>query len=370
MVSLVRRLSRTGLLIGCVGMLAVGFVVWDQSGRVVIAISPPSEPVSTEFTVTVSQNSDDMVGFVTSYASQYAHDFDASGKKQGEGRSQGVVRLINKSAAAQPLVATTRFLSKEGVLFRLSQRTTVPANSEVSADVYADGVGPTYDIPPTTFAIPGLPPTRQVVVFAVSDTPMTGGDGQVIAVSQGDIAHARNTLINTAVDIASVRMIDEARTASKMEFDGQLFDYDIGSLVLSAGEGATQQKFAGEVEVFVRGVFFPRRDIERRAFEQLQNQVSEHEVLLGMRTKDIVYALDSYDDASKKAVIRVFAQGDKRRVKQGSELSSDTFAGKPLEDVNAIAHRVVPGAHVSVRGGLPWGQKIPTDESRISVVIE
>ncbi len=92
-----------------------------------------------------------------------------------EGIARGVVTLKNESGTAQNLVARTRLLSESGVLFRLIDRAVIPARGEVRVDVEADQPGPSGDIGPSRFTIPGLSASQQKVMYGVSDAPMTGG---------------------------------------------------------------------------------------------------------------------------------------------------------------------------------------------------
>lgn len=131
-----------------------------------------------------------------------------------ESVAEGMVTLINESEIDQPLVARTRLLDQNGILFRLRQSTVVPANGALEAAVYADQPGGSGDIGPTDFTIPGLPPSRQQEVYARSDEPMTGGVKHVGTLAPTDVdasgefllAAAKESLAST---IASVLIEDE-----------------------------------------------------------------------------------------------------------------------------------------------------------------
>ncbi len=109
-------------------------------------------------------------------------------------RATGTATIINGTSRGYTFVATTRLLSKEGVLFRMKSTTPIPANGSVDVTVYADQTGPGGDIGPTTFTIPGLSAALQSVITAKSDAAMTGGDGHAKAVSADDIANAKAAL--------------------------------------------------------------------------------------------------------------------------------------------------------------------------------
>jgi type IV pilus assembly protein PilM len=103
----------------------------------------------------------------------------------------GIVTLYNTSQTAQSLVATTRLISETGVLFRLTDPVTVPANGSVDAAVYADQPGASGNIPTSRFTIPGLPSARQEEVYAESSESMTGGVETVGVLGEADVAQAK-----------------------------------------------------------------------------------------------------------------------------------------------------------------------------------
>lgn len=91
------------------------------------------------------------------------------------GYSKGAIEIVNESGSAQTLVATTRFLSEGGVLFRLDGRVVVPARGRAAATVTADQAGPEGDVPAGRFTIPGLSPSAQLSIYGVADAPTSGG---------------------------------------------------------------------------------------------------------------------------------------------------------------------------------------------------
>ncbi len=110
------------------------------------------------------------------------------------GRATGKATIINTTSRSYTFVATTRLLSKDGVLFRMKAASPIPANGNVTVEVYADQTGPSGDIGPTTFTIPGLPPDLQKLITAKSDAAMSGGGGKATAVTGDDIAAAKAKL--------------------------------------------------------------------------------------------------------------------------------------------------------------------------------
>ena len=85
-----------------------------------------------------------------------------------EDKAIGNITIINESSLDQPLVATTRFLSEDGVLFRLKERVTVPSQGQIEAEVYADKEGESGNIGSSSFTIPGLSSSVQKLIYGES----------------------------------------------------------------------------------------------------------------------------------------------------------------------------------------------------------
>ncbi len=92
---------------------------------------------------------------------------DATGKMtSGNQKARGTIVISNEySSDSQPLIATTRFESPDGKIFRLAESVTVPGMTltggkreagVVEVVVVADAPGEEYNIAPTKFVIPGL----------------------------------------------------------------------------------------------------------------------------------------------------------------------------------------------------------------------
>lgn len=131
-----------------------------------------------------------------------AHDAD--------GIATGSVTLTNTGARDQALVANTRLLSADGVLFRLDDAVTVSASGTIETTVHADVAGASGNIAPTHFTIPGLPEDQQTIVYADSAAPMTGGIQPAGTVTREDL------------DAASVAAEAAVRADLASAFNGSL----------------------------------------------------------------------------------------------------------------------------------------------------
>ena len=101
--------------------------------------------------------------------------------KWSQSRAFGVVTIFNDTNLSQRLIRTTRLQSPDGKYYRLTQEVNVLAKTNgkagsVDVTVFADKPGAEYNLPPTTFKIPGfLNDPRYNLIYGKSFTPMTGG---------------------------------------------------------------------------------------------------------------------------------------------------------------------------------------------------
>lgn len=112
--------------------------------------------------------------------------YPATGKKNIEKKAAGEIIIYNAySSQPQTFIASTRFESLEGKIFRIDKKIVVPAAkvengkvipASIKVNVIADEAGAEYNISPSKFTIPGLKGTPKYESFyARSEVSMAGG---------------------------------------------------------------------------------------------------------------------------------------------------------------------------------------------------
>jgi hypothetical protein len=131
--------------------------------------------------------------------------FAASSQSNVSLKAQGTITIYNDySTSPQELVATTRFLTPDGKIFRITQTVTVPGAtkasdgtltpSSINAPIAADQAGPDYNIGPVAkLTIPGFAGKPQAAGFyGTINASTTGGFTGTRAVpTAADIAAAQ-----------------------------------------------------------------------------------------------------------------------------------------------------------------------------------
>jgi hypothetical protein len=125
----------------------------------------------------------------------------AAGKEEVKERAGGKLFVYNTSDTVQRLIKNTRFETGEGLVFRITESIEVPpakagVPGSVAADVFADGTGEQYNIPPQRFTVPGLKGSPQYDrMYAESNAAFTGGfDGEKYILDEAELATAQQAL--------------------------------------------------------------------------------------------------------------------------------------------------------------------------------
>ncbi len=88
-------------------------------------------------------------------------------------KAGGLVRITNSYTRNQSLVASTRLMTADNKIFRISTAVTVPVGGSVTVFAEADQEGDDYLIGPSKFTIPGLWEGVQDKIYAESSSDMT-----------------------------------------------------------------------------------------------------------------------------------------------------------------------------------------------------
>lgn len=130
--------------------------------------------------------------------------------------SRGEIIIFNDSTRPQGLIATTRFRSPEGIIFRLQNDVQVPANGTVTGLVVADKldengqvVGDRGNLGPSTFSLPALTGSNENLVYGKNIEPFTGGTTAAVKiVTQQDIDGSKADIVDVLKSSATQKLID------------------------------------------------------------------------------------------------------------------------------------------------------------------
>jgi hypothetical protein len=307
-------------------------------------------------------------------------DFTPSGKNTSNQKAKGSVTIYNEfSSAPQSLVATTRILSSDGKLFRLSKGVTVPGTTEVNgsiqpgaikAVVIADAPGEEYNIGPGSFTIPGFKGSAKYEKFyAKSTEAMLGGGSK----GTGGLANV------SATDISSAKQKTESDLTAKMEENAKN-QIKKGEILLEEAEeknitessssvrtGEVSNSFKYTAKEKIKFMVFSEDDLKlaiKKNFEA-KNKISNID--------QITMGLD-YGESSPnfgvgtiaiKVSVKISSKGEINREKLKQEL-----LGKNAEQVGDLVKSYSQIKNIDVEfwpSFLP--EKIPSIKQRLEVIV-
>ena len=312
-------------------------------------------------------------------------NFNSSGDKSASSqKAHGIITIYNEySSSTQPLVATTRFLSENGKLFRLVKGVIVPGTSNVGgetkpgvveAEVMADEAGDAYNIEPTRFTIPGFQGSgneKYSKFYAKSSKSMTGGkDGQgsVKTVTESDIANAKNSMA------ADIRQKAREQIKNESGQDEAVLDDALSieniTYSSSANSGEIADSFSLTAKGKVHAVIFSQSDALELAAEQINKNKDKSAATVGKDSISFEFGKPDVDFAKGTILIRAHATGKATDAIDLSNLKKGIL-GKSEEDFKAYlkSYNQITSAEIEYWPPFISG-KIPAYESRVNIVLD
>lgn len=307
-----------------------------------------------------------------------AEVFSASGKLLKEKKAEGVVKVYNAySVLPQILVATTRFVSSDGKVFRTPMRVAVPGGryergkllaGEIDIKVEADQPGPEYNIDSSAFSIPGFAGTEKYTkIYAKSFQPMTGGlKEEAVKVTKGDLIRAEDSLIKKAAeeceDLLRSELQSEAISSDFNYLKDNIRTEIVEKFSLASAEEELKE-FKFQVKSKCETLLFKKETLERFAEESILSQIPEGKKLYEKSLKIDYYPETINLEAGKiifslKASAKIYSDVDvysfKNALKEKSLSESKMF----LENQPKVAK-------TNVKLWPFWARKIPDNPDKI-----
>ena len=192
-------------------VVVIGVIIFSLFSSATLAYTPQSATLTftnnsyTAYKTTVV-GSGQLAFSVIQLSGNKSANVPASGQVQVSTKASGIIIIYNNSStASQKLVATTRFETADGHVYRIPSAITVPGKTTVNgqgvpgnitANVVADQAGADYNIGLSDFTLPGFKgDPRFSTIYARSKAVMSGGFvGMTAKVSAADLATAKTTL--------------------------------------------------------------------------------------------------------------------------------------------------------------------------------
>ncbi len=363
-----RRIAGAFLVVVIAVLLGVLYLSMVQA---VIHIDAKESMVSTQFitrVLPVPETRTDVEGVIVSGTLGRSQTFTPQGDSTVEipGVATGTVTIVNDMSFDQPLVATTRLLTPEGVLFRLVDAVRVPAGGQVQAQVQADEEGLTGDIGPSTFIIPGLSESRQQVVYASSTEPFTGGMSYQAVVGQVDLDAAAQELQETLVGDAKAMLL----TDEVAEFTGQLFEVTVEDTAFSIEPDTQASEFDVTMTVTVKAVLFDAEGLGKLATAKLYEGLGQGQVFSELDAARMEVSIELINDSLSQANILASLDAMVISSQTSSALDVGRFVGLSEQEIDTLLVQEGVAASVQVEFFPFWIKTVPRLKDHVYIDIQ
>jgi hypothetical protein len=306
--------------------------------------------------------------------------FPASGRQNVSQKAQGTITIYNAySSSPQTLVATTRFVTPDGKIFRLVNSVIVPGAavtngaivpSSINAAVVADQAGPAYNVSSTPkLTIPGLEGTPKYAAFYGSLPSSTSGGfvGEKAVPTADDITTAKQKV----TDILTSDLQDSLTGSYTNDFkilDGAT-NIQITKMTVNTSTDAD-----GNFSVFGEGT------LSAVGFDESSSATSSLKYLflsLAQSTETsfvfsdlaLTYTSVTPDFANGKLTFSVGAQGSLEPAFSADDLSG-SIAGKKISEAKEIISALPQLQEGSISVWPAWLWQIPASTKKIQVTVD
>lgn len=278
----------TGALV--LAVLLLGAAVYLTAGRAAVTITPQSREVNVQLTV---QASDAFAAVDAAFSKIPGQLFEVSKSATAEAAATGQREVASKarvkitvaneySSTPQTLVATTRFATPDGLVFRTLQTVSVPGSTvkegkpvagTVTVEAIADKPGEQYNVPAGKWTIVAFTERgdtdRAAKIYGTSAEPASGGaSGPSKVVTQEDYDKARAEAVGNvtrqiteafAAQQTGLRILDEAEPVlGEVTATARPDDAAEKTVVTAAGTLRTVAFRQSDLETLVRDAVLSR----------------------------------------------------------------------------------------------------------------
>lgn len=320
-------------------------------------------------------------------------DHVATGKRFSEkgANASGTIVIKNTTNTEWPLIASTRFQTEDGIVFRIVDAVTVPPASasgpgQIEAFVLADQVdanglivGERGNIGPSRFVLPGLRESSQSQIYAESTTAMSGGvTDYVTFVTEEDVVAAEEKMKSVLLKVAVSELEKKVEEQNSLvESEGKFVLLE-GENAVKVGEVSTQMEtglvgkeigsFVVNGSVTVEGVYYAQDEMLDILVDELTLKKSPGKILLNVSEDSATYRIFEWDETNGKVKLTANIKGIEQqeidpKKESGSKLLEKIkshIAGKDINDAKLFIQNLPEINRVEIDSWPAWSPTIPS----------
>ena len=378
-------LGRSGLLAVFIALafMVLGGVIYFVLPRATIDLDIKSEPFVHQFKLVLADKEDlntagqnVFKGRFIEVTKELIKTFPATGFENKGNPASGFITIYNYTKTIKGLIPETRFVSPDGLVFRIKEEvlispatvsssgSLVPGRSKMKAVADTGGIEGNLPVD-VKFTVPGLGSTGVDLVFAKSTDPFTGGtDDKVKIVSQEDIELAResiskNVFLNTELEL--IELVGKSE-----ELVVPLIQNDVIDSIPSVAAGAKREAFDLKIQVRSWTLLPDKNQLGDIISNTVNNIIPSNKSLTPQTLKGSRVVMDNADFLMHTIDFSVEIDGLITSKLNKSEISGSisnrlpSDAAKMLESIpEIISHEIVVWPF--------WVKRLPVLENNIKI---
>lgn len=309
---------------------------------------------------------------------QETESYPTTGKKHLTNKANGEIAIFNEySSNPQMLVANTRFLSKEGYLFRTKEPVIIPGFSRIEGNdvpgkitviIYADKPGEEYNIEPTSFNLPGLQGSAKYSsIYARSEKRMAGGiDKEVLYFSESDYLTAKDKLVKKVKDKNEQDLNSKISEQENKRLENTE-QKDNAKITSSIKIGDAADTFQMAVSLKSRAVFIRISDIDKLVNEKISSKLDQNKELISESKK---YEIKDINTNEKGETIIPLYLSYSFINKVSAEKIKQEIAGKNETELKEYFSSKEGLKSTDVNLWPFWVKNIPSSPDKINITID
>ncbi|MFA6253743.1 MAG: hypothetical protein WC640_00560 [Candidatus Paceibacterota bacterium] len=370
--------------IGVVGLIiiaGIGYGLSSHFASVVVKVTPKQGRLLISNVYEATRGGQTGLKFVlaSNLQDEATLSIATTGKENVQDKASGRITIYNNySGQSQPLVATTRFQTSSGLVYRTPTAVTVPGTTknnqgqtvpgQIEITVIADKAGANYNIDPSDFSIPGFKGSPKASkIYAKSKTAMTGGFiGERGKVSEVDKAKTEVALKK----ILTAKIVQKLKP--QIPDDYILFEdavvMNFTESILPSGD--TPDKATFKMAVNATGILLNKEELSKYlAAQQVPDYQNEPVAITNW--PELKFTLQNKDglniDSLEKIDFKLEGNGhlvwsfDEKSLKDKLRLATSNNY-KEIFDKNFPTVQMA-----SVIFSPPWIRTVPSDETKIKI---
>ena len=312
--------------------------------------------------------------------------------------ANGQITIINNASYSWPLVASTRFQTNEGIVFRISESVDVPPSSaggpgKIEAFVIADAedaygqiAGERGNIGPAKFFLPGLKDSSRDVLYAESYADMEGGvTDYTTYVSEDDIEAARSKLKEALIKAVEDELRNEVGNKNELNDadyvlligEGAIWtsDVSVNPVDVPSGSGVDQFEVSGYLSA--SGWCYSKSEMVELLTKELLLKKSPQKKLVKVNEDTITYRIFEKDTIKNKIKITANIKGIEEfnidpELENGARLINkikEHILGRDIEDAKNYIQNLPEINKVEIDSWPAWSPTIPNVPDNIDIEV-